>query len=363
MRVPDLTWRRHRSLRGQALADYAGLCRELERKHAARKSASSAGGVLARHWHGTDAAQFPHPAGSCPGRGHRPHHSRYRRKECCSREHPAGRPCRPRRARGLPPDVGGHARRRNAGRSGRCLPHAVGMEIVATTSTARAPISFSMFVARLRRPGRKISQATRRCGGFRSTIARHWIRRATSTQIMRAFQWRSRRQYALTDAKIPPLGAPRRCPVRRARWHSRALHGGATFSALCHAHSGCWLHRSGQPLELYIQVVTFDASGPVADAVLASSQSADPASPFFADQTWLYSRKQWLRLPFSHRDVARAAIGPKTVLQIERDGGATPSLARIPHSRGRQSSAIARETISRASAICRPNSNPIRTAK
>ncbi|WP_163593594.1 penicillin acylase family protein, partial [Klebsiella variicola] len=71
------------------------------------------------------------------------------------------------------------------------------------------------------------------------------------------------------------------------------------------------------PSNSYIQVVTFDASGPVADAVLASSQSADPASPFFADQTWLYSRKQWLRLPFSHRDVARAAIGPKTVLRIE----------------------------------------------
>ena len=41
----------------------------------------------------------------------------------------------------------------------------------------------------------------------------------------------------------------------------------------------------------YIQVVSFDDKGPVADAVLSYSQSADPASPHFADQTWLYSKK------------------------------------------------------------------------
>jgi len=55
----------------------------------------------------------------------------------------------------------------------------------------------------------------------------------------------------------------------------------------------------------YMQVVTFDAQGPVADAVLSYSQSTDPASPHYADQTLRYSNKDWHRLPFSSADVRR----------------------------------------------------------
>jgi len=54
----------------------------------------------------------------------------------------------------------------------------------------------------------------------------------------------------------------------------------------------------------YIQVVTFDAKGPVADAILTYSQSTDPASPHFADQTALHAKKGWVRLPFHAADVA-----------------------------------------------------------
>ena len=57
-----------------------------------------------------------------------------------------------------------------------------------------------------------------------------------------------------------------------------------------------------------MQVVTFDANGPVADGLLSYSQSTDPASPYYADQTWLYSRKQWNHLPFSDADIASQAI-------------------------------------------------------
>ena len=60
----------------------------------------------------------------------------------------------------------------------------------------------------------------------------------------------------------------------------------------------------------YIQVVTFDQKGPVADAVLSYSQSTDPASPHYADQTELYSRKSWHRLPFHKADIAAGALGP-----------------------------------------------------
>ncbi|MFC0253559.1 penicillin acylase family protein [Massilia consociata] len=49
----------------------------------------------------------------------------------------------------------------------------------------------------------------------------------------------------------------------------------------------------------YIQTVSFDARGPVAHAMLTYGQSVDPKSPWYADQTMVYSRKQWPLLPFT----------------------------------------------------------------
>ena len=97
------------------------------------------------------------------------------------------------------------------------------------------------------------------------------------------------------------------------------LHGGATFSAISAALvPGLGFTSPLNPSNSYLQVVSFDPQGPVADAILASSQTPDPASPFYADQTWLYARKTWVRLPFRRNDVAAAAIAPKTVLTIGR---------------------------------------------
>lgn len=59
----------------------------------------------------------------------------------------------------------------------------------------------------------------------------------------------------------------------------------------------------------YVQSVTFDARGPVAQAILTYGQSTDPASPWFTDQLKLFSRKEWPVLPFHADDVARARIG------------------------------------------------------
>lgn len=49
----------------------------------------------------------------------------------------------------------------------------------------------------------------------------------------------------------------------------------------------------------YIQTVTFDEQGPVAQAMLTYGQSTDPRSPWYADQTMAYSRKEWPSLPFT----------------------------------------------------------------
>ncbi len=59
----------------------------------------------------------------------------------------------------------------------------------------------------------------------------------------------------------------------------------------------------------YVQTVTFDARGPVAEALLTYGQSTDPASPHLADQLRLYSRKEWPRLPFHADEVARERVG------------------------------------------------------
>jgi acyl-homoserine-lactone acylase len=66
----------------------------------------------------------------------------------------------------------------------------------------------------------------------------------------------------------------------------------------------------------YIQAVTWDESEcPIADVILVPSQSTDPASPHFADQTKLYSNKQWVRFPFCEDAIVEAQIGETLVLQ------------------------------------------------
>ncbi len=56
----------------------------------------------------------------------------------------------------------------------------------------------------------------------------------------------------------------------------------------------------------YIQTVTFDRLGPIAEAVLLYGQSTDPASPYYFDQLEkLWARRAWYRLPFSEKDIAR----------------------------------------------------------
>ncbi len=66
----------------------------------------------------------------------------------------------------------------------------------------------------------------------------------------------------------------------------------------------------------YIQSVTFDARGPVANAVLTYGQSTNPDSPHANDQMRLFSRKEWPTLPFHAEDVAKARVGD--VLRLTR---------------------------------------------
>lgn len=66
----------------------------------------------------------------------------------------------------------------------------------------------------------------------------------------------------------------------------------------------------------YVQLVTFDDDGPVTQAILTYSQSTDPASPHFADQTREFSRLQLHRYPYTDAEIAADAIGtPLTIRQ------------------------------------------------
>ncbi|HEY0287028.1 MAG TPA: penicillin acylase family protein [Pseudomonas sp.] len=65
----------------------------------------------------------------------------------------------------------------------------------------------------------------------------------------------------------------------------------------------------------YIQLVRFDDRGPVAQGLLAMSQSSDPASRHSQDQTLLFSAQQWRPLPFTPEQIK--ADGEREVLQLQ----------------------------------------------
>lgn len=61
----------------------------------------------------------------------------------------------------------------------------------------------------------------------------------------------------------------------------------------------------------FVMALQFTPQGPQADMMLAYSQSHDPASPFFADQTKLFSEGKWRPMLFKADDVKNATV--KTV--------------------------------------------------
>jgi acyl-homoserine-lactone acylase len=66
----------------------------------------------------------------------------------------------------------------------------------------------------------------------------------------------------------------------------------------------------------YLQVVGFDDDGPVADALLTYGQSSQPDAQWSYDQLSLFSRKQWVRLPFRPEDIARQRSVEPIVLDV-----------------------------------------------
>jgi acyl-homoserine-lactone acylase len=115
----------------------------------------------------------------------------------------------------------------------------------------------------------------------------------------------------LAQQKIPvdaPLGQFQVAPRGKERI---PIHGGPSIAGVLNA-----MHAAPGPGGLipfhgssYVQVVSFDEQGPVADTLLSYSQSSNPESPHFADGTRAYSEKRWLRLAWTAEEIAAQREG------------------------------------------------------
>ncbi|MGA1368075.1 MAG: acylase [Blastocatellia bacterium] len=81
-----------------------------------------------------------------------------------------------------------------------------------------------------------------------------------------------------------------------------------------------FLTREGYPINRgtsFLMALEYTAKGPRAQAFLTYSQSGDPTSPQFLDQTQLFSDKQWRSIRFTEQEI-RADRNLKTVRVISR---------------------------------------------
>jgi acyl-homoserine-lactone acylase len=101
-----------------------------------------------------------------------------------------------------------------------------------------------------------------------------------------------------------------------------ALHGGDEFEGVLNNLGNQFapgITKDGLRIDYgtsYVQTVTFDARGPVAQAILSYGQSTEPTSPFATDQLRLFSQKTWPVLPFHPEDIEKARVGD--VLKLTR---------------------------------------------
>ena len=120
------------------------------------------------------------------------------------------------------------------------------------------------------------------------------------------------------------LDAPlREVQFRRMEEGDIGLHGGPEFEGVLNkleAFGMDSLQAGGYRINFgssYIQTVTFDDRGPVAEAILTYGQSSAEDSTHSFDQLPLYSNKEWPKLPFHAEDIERERIGEVLRLTID----------------------------------------------
>jgi acyl-homoserine-lactone acylase len=117
-----------------------------------------------------------------------------------------------------------------------------------------------------------------------------------------------------TVQKLSALGIDINQPLGRYQFVVRKgvvipVHGGDEFEGTFNKLTMAPLSAVGYPEVIsgasYIQTVTWNSSGPVAEAMLSYGQSSDLNSPYNTDQTIaLYGKKKFVRLPFTDAEIA-----------------------------------------------------------
>ena len=125
---------------------------------------------------------------------------------------------------------------------------------------------------------------------------------------------------AALDAASVPLAAPwGEVQVLPRNGIDVPIHGGSgsmgVFGAISSGlNEGGYRSISGG--NSYIQTVTWDESEcPVAEAIITTSQSINPESDNHSDQSELYSRKEWVDMPYCDSDVEAMRVGEPLELQ------------------------------------------------
>ena len=102
----------------------------------------------------------------------------------------------------------------------------------------------------------------------------------------------------LGDVQVEPRNGVR-IPLHGGNGNQEGTYGSLTMRTGLTANGYVGAHWG----QSYIQTVGFDEQGPVAQAMLTYGQSTDPKSPWYADQTQVYSRKDWPVLPFTQEKI------------------------------------------------------------
>jgi acyl-homoserine-lactone acylase len=149
-------------------------------------------------------------------------------------------------------------------------------------------------------------------------------------------------QQSLADAvnDLKGAGIPLDAPLRGWEYEKRGdekipIHGGPGGVGVFNAINVSWNSKLGYPDvphgSSYVQAVELTGGCPQARTILTYSLSSNPDSPYFADQTRMFSNKEWITFPFCARDIARDKS-----LKVTELGKKKAKKAKHKHRRARQ---------------------------
>jgi acyl-homoserine-lactone acylase len=151
---------------------------------------------------------------------------------------------------------------------------------------------------------------------------------------------------AVTDLRNS--GIPLNAPLRGWQYERRGseqipIHGGPGGVGVFNAINVGWVPGQGFPNvphgSSFVMAVQFNGGCPDDRTILTYSQSTNPSSPYFGDQTRMFSRKEWVNPPFCENEIQNdPSLQVKSIEELHtfpRPGGASPlRVSLVPRFRG-----------------------------